>query len=77
LSKLNAKGMEWIRITQQDDVPAAPFFLSDEFENVYVGFNAFDYFDASYWFPIPKYPFPGCIITNDLCISSLLKDLKI
>ncbi len=64
---------EWIKIDfENDDVPSPPFFLSGEFENVYVGFTAFDYYDAKYWFPIPKYPFHDVIITNDLCIPALL-----
>ena len=58
--------MEWIKINpEKDDIPDSPFFLSDEYGNVYVGSTSFDYYDAVYWFPFPKYPFPEQIITND------------
>ena len=63
---------EWIKINPEtDDIPAVPFLLSDEFENVYVGVGAFDYYDALYWYPMPKYPFSDIIITNDKCIPTL------
>jgi len=48
--------IEWIKINLSDSVPSSPFLLSDEYEHVYVGSIAFDYYDASYWFPMPKYP---------------------
>lgn len=47
--------MEWIKVDKSGDCPLLPVFLSDEFENVYVGHSSFDYYDAEYWFPMPKY----------------------
>lgn len=49
--------MEWIKIAKQGSMPLdSPFLLRDEFGNVYVGFTAFDYYDAQYWFPMPMLP---------------------
>lgn len=48
---------KWFKINPEiDDIPTDRFLLSDEFGNVYEGFTAFDYYEAVYWFPMPKYP---------------------
>ena len=65
--------IEWIKINLSDSVPSFPFLLSDEYENVYVGTNSFDYYDASYWFPMPKYPMSDPVITNDRWIDLSFK----
>ena len=66
--------MEWIKINHEDDnVPLCPFLLSDEYVNVYVGVTAFDYYDAVYWFPMPKYPMGDAIITNDEWVTKAAK----
>lgn len=69
----------WIKIDfENDKVPEGEFLLSDEFGNVYVGHNAFDYYDAVYWFPMPKYPlFSDGIITNDEWVNLLAKNGKL
>ncbi len=71
------RGAEWIEIVpEKDEIPNAPFLLSNEYGNVYVGFTAFDYYDAKYWFPMPKYPLSKPTITNDLCVSLLMKTIS-
>jgi|GEM_PF-4398696 len=60
-----------------DDVPKEPFLISDSFGAVNVGTNAFDYFDATYWFPMPEWPLPDQIITNDSCASKLLSKVDL
>jgi len=63
---------EWIKINiEKDKPPSPPFLLSDEYENIYVGHTSFDYYDAVYWFPIPKYPLEKGIITNDEWIAKI------
>ncbi len=58
--------MEWIKIDKSGSMPKdSLFFLSDEFGHVYVGRTSFDYYDAEYWFPFPKYPMSPTIIKND------------
>ncbi len=66
--------MKWIKIDKTQEMPEEkPFLISDEFGVISVGETAFDYYDAEYWFPIPLYPFPDKIITNDECILNLMK----
>jgi len=70
--------LEWIRIDREkDEIPKSPFWLSDDGENVWVGFTSFDYLDdeAKYWFPQPRYPQAAPIITNDACIPGLLDNI--
>lgn len=65
---------EWIKINiGKDDVPKGDFLISDEYGFISIGHNAFDYYDAKYWFPIPKYPLDEPVITNDTCIKGLFK----
>lgn len=66
---------EWIKISCQSDMPnQRPFLLLDEHGSVHVGYTAFDFYDSDYWYPMPKFPSTEGIITNDQCISLLLKD---
>ena len=62
---------EWIEIHPTNSkFPEGPtFLLMNEFEHVYVGCTAFDFYDAKYWFPMPKIPMNKGIITNDEWIT--------
>jgi len=63
---------EWIPIGMNSDMPnETPFLLSDEYGNVYVGSTSFDFYDAKFWFPMPKYPFSHVTITNDEWVNLL------
>jgi hypothetical protein len=63
---------EWIKINPEiDDIPEAPFLISDEYGNVSVGSISYDYYDAKYWYPMPKYPMEEEIITNDEWVKNV------
>ena len=65
---------EWIKVDKLGLKPKdEEFLLSDEFGNVHVGSTAFDYYDAEYWFPMPKYPMKEPMITNDAWVNLLHK----
>lgn len=66
--------MEWIKVDKFGECPQLPVLLYDEYEYIYVGSTCFDYYDAVYWFPIPKFPFPDTIITNDEWMKNIMKD---
>lgn len=81
MNSINKKNIydEWIPITLESSLPdCKQFLLSDEYGFVYVGSTCFDFYDAKFWFPMPKYPIGQPYITNDKCISLLLnrKDEK-
>lgn len=65
---------EWIKVNLTDEViPKGEFLISDGPDSgVFVGFTARDYYDAAYWFPMPKFPFADKIITNDAWVSLAL-----
>ncbi len=69
---------EWKLIDKFDFMPeeikGKEFLLSDEYGMVHVGSTPFDYYDAMYWCPMPKYPIGAPFITNDDAIRGLLKD---
>lgn len=65
---------EWIKVDEFGEKPQEKeFLLSDEFGNVYVGSTSFDYYDAEYWFPMPKYPMNDPTDTYDDWLNFLLK----
>jgi hypothetical protein len=68
--------LEWIPIIfGESDCPDPPFFLINKDEYVWVGSTVFDFYDgATHWFPFPKMPMAPPVITNDGCISALLKN---
>lgn len=72
--------MEWIKVDKFGHLPRMPCLLcDDEMDSVYIGYSAFDFYDADYWMPLPSStssPERG-IITNDKCIPALLKHVKI
>ena len=65
---------EWIPININSEMPLEkPFLLSDDYGNVYTGSTAFEFYEATYWFPMPKYPFSHVTITNDEWVNLVLK----
>lgn len=65
---------EWIKVDKFGDPPKEKqFLLSDEYGYVYTGSTAFDYYDAEYWLPMPKFPIAKPVITNDHWVTLLAK----
>ena len=71
--------LEWRKIDKFGDLPkdlGPEFLIKDEHDHISVGFTAFDFYDAEYWFPMPKDPFGHVTITNDQWIANLFKGKK-
>lgn len=67
--------MEWIKVNPlTDDVPKGEFLMSDGDGSVFVGSTAFDYYDAKYWFPMPKFPIENKMITHDEWVTLACKN---
>jgi hypothetical protein len=71
---------EWIPITMETKMPSErPFLLCDKYGAVYVGFNAFDFYDleyVAYWCPFPKFPFPVQGFSSDESLQAIITTLK-
>lgn len=53
--KCELKESYWIKVDKSAKCPNLPILISDGHEEVFVGHTSFDYYDAEYWFPMPKY----------------------
>ena len=54
---------EWKKINHFDPLMPTqrPFLLMDEYGHIYLGFTAFDYYEAEYWCELPQMPIENII----------------
>lgn len=66
---------EWIPVTMETPLPELPCLLCTDYEEVYLGFTAFDFYDlenVKYWFPMPKFPFTVQGFSSDEAMIKVL-----